>query len=471
MKGPITKLVIVGAAVLLAGWLAYAEPFVLPGSLPEGMPVAAPQRCLGVFAVCMSLWFTSLIPHAATGLLAIALLPLLGIMPEDQALSLFGNRAVFFMLGVFLLAGAMISTGLSKRLTLIALHSFDRTPDRLINGVMLSAAFMSLWMPAYGVAAMIYPIVVEIVDALELKRGSPYAKKLFLALAWGAVIGACGTILGGARAPLALSLLHETYPGKSISFLQWMAASMPVVVIMLGIALITLHARIANDLDDIKAATSMLDRRVQRLGPMSPKERRLSLLGFVTIFAWIVWGETVGLAVIAMLSAVALFLFRIADWNSVRGYVNWGVLIMYGGAVALGKALTDTQAMAWLCGRIISPEAPRLLVVLLVVAAAIMLTEMISNAAAVAVLLPVAFTLGEVTGVGPVLMTFAVTVPAGMAFLFPVSSPPNAISFAAGHYTVREVVRVGWTMSIAGLVVLSVIMLVWWEAVLDVGSW
>ena len=465
------KFGIVGLAVAGATWLVATAPFIQPADLPTDMHPEAPQRCVGVFLVCMALWFTNVIPLAATGLLAIALLPVLDVLPQDRALGLFGNSAMFFMLGVFLLSGAMISTGLSKRITLVALQRFDSSPHRLVNGVTLSAVFLSLWMPAHGVAAMMYPILVEVVDALHLKRGSHYAKKLFLGLAWGAIIGSCGTFLGGARAPLALSLLHEAYPHKTISFLGWMLAAMPVVIVMTVVALVTVRVRFPDDVTDIKAATRLLDTRVRRLGPMSPRERRLAALCLVTIAAWIFLGNTVGLAVIAMLSASMLFLLQVAAWKTVQDYVNWGVLIMYGGAVALGQALTETKAMAWLAGQLIDPATPKLLVIMLIATFTIILTEGISNAAAVAILLPIGYSLGETIGIGPIMITLAVTVPAGLVFLFPVSSPPNAISFSAGHYGVREVVERGWPMSVAALVTLFIIVVFWWDMVLDVNAW
>jgi len=426
---------------------------------------------MGIFLVCMALWFTNLIPLAATGLLAIALLPLLGVLPKNEAFGLFGNSAFFFMLGVFLLAGAMISTGLSKRITLLALQRFDRTPTRLVVGVTVSASFLALWMPEHAVAAMMYPIVVEIVAALQLKRGSNYAKKLFLGLAWGSVIGGIGTFLGGARAPLALSLLHEAHPETRIGFLSWMAAAMPLVIVVTAVAVWMLCLRIPNDIEDIRAATRMLDERVQRLGPMSARERRLGVLNILTIAAWIFLGQTVGLGVIAMVSAVLLFVLRVADWNAVQGYVNWGVLIMYGGAVALGRAITETRAMEWLFGHAIDPAMPILLVVMIMAAAAIVLTEGISNSAAVAILLPIGYSVGDMTGVSPAMMTLAVTIPAGLAFMLPVGSPPNAISFSAGHYSIREMVQIGWPLSLCGLAMLFVVIVLWWGPVLNVNAW
>lgn len=448
-----------------------SRPFITPGDLPESMAAEAPQRALGIFLICISLWFTNAIPPAATGLLAIVLLPLCGVMPQSDAFALFGNSAVFFMLGVFLLAGATISTGLSKRVTLVALQRYDETPDSLVRGVTVSASFLSLWMPEHAVAAMIYPIAVEIVDSLGLKRGDPYAKKLFLGLAWGAAIGGVGTFLGGARAPLALSLLQETHPGLSISFLQWAVAAIPIVIVMTALALVVIKRRVPSEQSDIKAATRMLDQRVRLLGPMSAQEKRLAGLGIVTILAWITIGHDVGLSVIAILSAVMLFVLRIVDWRGVQDYVNWGVLVMYGGAIALGHALSETHALAYLVEQVLSESTPPWLILLMLIVAAMALTEAISNSAAVAILLPIAFSLGELTGMDPITATLAVTIPAGLAFLLPVSSPPNAISFSAGHYSVREVISLGWPMTVLSFIVVCIVAAVWWGLVLQMKVW
>ena len=467
----VIRCLIVGAAVAVAAWLSLAGPIIRPAELPPEMPPAAPQRCIGLFLVCVSLWFTNLIPPAATGLLAIALLPALHILDERQAFGLFGNSALFFMLGVFLLAGAMIATGLSKRVTLIALQRFDRSPDRLVIGVTVSASFLALWMPEHAVAAMIYPILVEIVDSLNLKQGSNYAKRLFLGLAWGSVIGGVGTFLGGARVPLALSMLQDEHPGTRISFLWWMAAAMPIVILMTAVVVVVLRHRLTGDVQDIRAATVMLDGRVKRLGPLSAAERRLAGLALFTIAGWITLGHTVGLAVIAILAAVLLFALRIVDWRAVQAYVDWGVLVMYGGAIALGHALSETQAMTWLVGQVLDPTAPKFLVIMFMIAAAMVLTEGISNSAAVATLLPIGYSLGMTVGIDPVTVTLAVTIPAGLTFLLPVGSPPNAISFSAGHYSIRQAVQLGWPISLSAFGVIVIVVIGWWGAVLGMSIW
>ena len=471
------------AAVLLLG-PTWVEPIHDPTGLPfhqlkdhpqyheEYITERAPQYALVVFVLCLALWLTNLIPLASTGLLAVALLPALRIVEPKQAFAYFGNSAVFFIIGVFMLAAAMIRTGLSKRCTLVLLRRFGRSPRSLLVGVICSASFLALWMPEHAVAAMMFPIILEIGDSLGLERGrSGYAKSLFLGLAWGAVIGGCGTFLGGARAVLAVELLHDSFrdhaghPLFRISFLQWMKVSMPLVVTMTGVAVLVLTRFIRSEVTDITPATRMLNLRVSTLGPMSWRERRLAAVMLVTIFSWIFLGHWLDVAVIAVLAAVALSALRIVQWQETQEYVNWGVVVMYGGAVAVGAALKDTHAMLWLVRQVLpSGGASPLVLLILMAGLAIALSAVISNAAAVAVLLPVGFALCDVCqpAVHPIAMTYAVAIAAGMAFVLPISSPPHAICFASGYYGMKEVPKYGVPITMLALLgVLGLIVLYW----------
>lgn len=442
----------------------------------EYVPKSAPQYALAVFVLCLALWLTNLIPLASTGLLAVVLLPLLGIVDAPRAFAYFGNSAVFFILGVFLLAAAMIRTGLSKRLTLILLQRFDGHPALLVTGVTCSASFLALWIPAHAAAAMMFPIVLEIADTLGLRKGtSGYAKALFFGLAWGALIGGCGTFLGGARAPLAVALLQDTFrdavtnePIYRVSFLQWIKVAAPLVVVMTAVAVLVLRRVIPWEVPDITPATRMLNERVAALGPMSSQERRLAVVGLLTIACWILLGHWLDIAVIAVLAAVALSALRIVGWQETQDYVNWGVVVMYGGAVALGAALKDTHAMLWMVQQVLpSSGVSPLLLLILMAALSMALSAMISNAAAVAILLPVGYALCEATqpAVHPMAMTYAVAISSGLAFALPISSPPNAICFASGYYGMREVPKYGAPMTVVAFVVMVALMALYWPLV------
>lgn len=450
----------------LADHPEYADAFI---------PERAPQYALVVFILCMALWLTNLIPLASTGLLAIALLPLLGIVQAKQAFGYFGNSAVFFIIGVFLLAAAMIRTGLSKRLTLVLLQRFDRRPGLLVAGVTCSASFLALWMPEHAVAAMMFPIILEIADSLKLQKGhSGYAKSLFFGLAWGAVIGGCGTFLGGARAPLAVELLRDTYRTAdgaamfNVSFLEWMKVSMPLVIVMTALAAVILCKFIPSEVKDITPATRYLNARVRSLGRMSSRERRLTVLGVLTLIAWIGFGHRLDVAVIAVMAAVGLSVLRIVNWQETQGFFNWGVVVMYGGAIALGAALKDTHAMLWLVHQVLPTQAvsPTLLLVLMATLS-MFLSAGISNAAAVAVLLPVGFALCDVAqpAVHPMAMTYAIAIASGLAFALPISSPPNAICFASGYYGMKDVVKYGVPMTVLSLAAMIGLITLYWPAI------
>ncbi len=479
---------IMALAMMLFAMLIAGPNWVLPVHGPSGLPyhelenhaeyasdylaVPVAQNALAIFVLCMALWLTNLIPLASTGLLAVALLPLLGVVEAKQAFAYFGNSAVFFIISVFLLSAAMIRTGLSKRLTLLMLQRFDRRPGMLVVGVTASAAFLALWMPAFAVAAMMFPIVLEIADSLDLQRGkSGYARTLFFGLAWGAVIGSCGTFLGGARAPLAVEVLRDTYGGAewaSVSFLHWMGVSMPLVVAMTVLAIVALLWVFPSEVKDITPATRMLNIRVKALGGMSRRERRLVLLMLATIACWITLGARLDVAVIAVVAAVALAVLRIVSWQETQEYMNWGVVVMYGGAIALGAALKDTHAMLWVAQQVLPNQEvhPMLLLVLMAVLTLVMSCA-ISNAAAVAVLLPVGYALCDVAqpAVHPLAMTYAVAIASGLAFPLPISSPPLAICFASGHYPLRDVPKYGIPFTLLAIGVVIAWMLLYWPLI------
>jgi len=159
--------------------------FVYNMDTPAGLSPPG-QRALAVFVVCVIYWVFNVLPLMITSLLAIALIPLTGVMSSEEAYALFGNSAVFFILGAFILAACMMKSGLSTRLSLVFLQRFGHSPRRLLLGIFLLNAFMSFWMSEHAVAAMNYPIVAEIVVVLRLRPfASSYGKGLFIALAWG----------------------------------------------------------------------------------------------------------------------------------------------------------------------------------------------------------------------------------------------------------------------------------------------
>ncbi|HJO56825.1 MAG TPA: SLC13 family permease, partial [Nitrospinaceae bacterium] len=178
--------------------LFFATFFILVSS--EGPADLSPEgyKVLCVFFLCVSLWATNLIPLSITSLLAIAAIPIMGIMGASEVYAFFGNKAVFFILGVFIISAAMIACGLSARLSMWVIDNWGDTPSRLLMAIYCFAAISSCFMSEHAVAAMMFPIVMEIVSALNLKNeNSVFGKGMFFALAWGCIIGGTATVFGG----------------------------------------------------------------------------------------------------------------------------------------------------------------------------------------------------------------------------------------------------------------------------------
>jgi sodium-dependent dicarboxylate transporter 2/3/5 len=413
-----------GQYLIISFSLLVLAVFVLSPA-PAGLSTEA-KNAIGIFACAIILWLTNALPLSVTGLFVIALLPLLGVMPSKDAFALFGSSAVFFILGAFILAAAMIETGLSKRIALLMLNKFDSTPRKLLAGIMLTCACLSFIMPEHAVAAMMFPVVASIANSLDLEKlNSNYGALLFLSLAWGAVIGGVGTLLGGARNPLAIGLLKES-TGLEITFFEWTVAAMPIVFVMLAIAFVVLNIFFKSDIDNIKAAKEALKTEQKAVGKITTAEKKVGCVMLLTVLSWIFIGSVLGLAVIAILSAVSLFMLNVLNWRDVESNVNWGIILMYG---------------------------------------AIFLTEGISNSACVAILIPIGLSIGDVLGINPIIMVYLIAIPAGLAFILPMGTPPNAIAYSAGYYEIRKILLPASILNLSAWLVFIIMVFTYWPLI------
>ena len=436
--------------------------WVLEARTPAGLSVSG-QKALAVFLLCVFYWVFDVLPLMITSLLAIILIPLSGVMTAPQAYALFGNEAVFFILGAFILAACFMKSGLSSRIALGILQRFGTTPRMLLVSVLLLNAVMSFFMSEHAVAAMNFPIIVEITSVLRLNpRRSRYGKALFLAMAWGSTIGGVATLLGGGRAPLALGILKEA-TGHTFGFVEWSIAILPLVIVLLFVTYVIIVSFFPIDLASVQAADDVLRDKSMGLGRMRYNERAIALVMAVTFSAWVIGGEELGLANIALGAVVVLFALRLVSWGEVERYVNWGVILMYGGAICLGAAINKSGAAAWLAQATITRWATGgTTVVLMVSFLAILLTEAMSNSAVVALLMPVSLGIAGEFGMDPRIMALVIAVPAGLATTLPIGTPANAIAYSSGHLSMRDMVVPGALLGLVSWLVFNAIANWYW---------
>ena len=450
-------------ALLLGGTLISLWVLLVPA--PAGLSVAG-KTAAAIFLFCTTLWVTNIVPFGVTGLLAISLLGILGAMRPSEAFAAFGNSAVFFLIGVFIIGGALVDSGLSKRLALLFLRPFERSPYAFATGMMLVAAFGTLWMPNQATSAMLFPICIEVALALRLRQaGSAYAKVLFLSLAWGAMIGSNASMLGSTRAALALGMLSESY-GRTITFTQWVVASLPMVLLALAVAPVVLRFCFPREAVQFMAARSLLERSVLEMGRASRRQWTVGLVVILTIAAWIFLGDRVDLAIISIFGATLLFATRAISWAEAEKRIFWNIVLMYGGAIALGVAIDRTGAARWLVETYMTGVSiPPLLAVAAAVIGTMLLSEFMSNVAAVAVMLPLAYSLGDQLGASPMALTLATSIGAGLDFALPFSSAPNTIVFASGYLRMTDLVKAGGIMTVASVLIVWLVAWLWWPVI------
>lgn len=423
------------------------------------------QRALAVFGLAAFCWGANVLPLPVTAIFVLLLLPVSGAISHEQTYAHFGNRAVFFILGAFILSSPIMRSGLSTRMALGVVSRFGRSIPALLASILILGAGFSCVISAHAVAAMLFPIVLEVVRASGAKPGGRFGLGAFLAMAWGVVIGSNATLLGGARGPLALGILTRT-TGESIAFLQWTLWTFPLIAIVLGVAYLVLLRVVKDERVSLTSALRFLERRNRQLGPVSRREVLTAGLMLVTIALWITVGDRWGLDTVALLGVGASFLIGVADWQEVQEDVNWGIFMMYGSAITLSAALRDTGAASALTQQCLSWGFPSVLVVgAVLVFVALVLTEFMSNAAAVAVVMPVALALAGDYGIDPRAVTMGVVMASGLGFMLPVSTPAIAMAVSSGFVRPLDVLRWGIWLDLVGYFVLLAIARVYWPLV------
>jgi sodium-dependent dicarboxylate transporter 2/3/5 len=186
----------------------------------------------------------------------------------------------------------------------------------------------------------------------------------------------------------------------------------------------------------------------------------------LTVVAWIGLGETFGLASIALAAVALLFALNLVQWRDVEGYVNWGLILMYGGAIALGAALNRTGAASWLSQATLAHWAvgPQS-VAWMVSCAAIVLTEVMSNSAAVAILMPVGIAVAQQLGLDARAIAPLVAVPAGMGLMLPIGTPANAIAYSSGYLRIQDMVVPGLVLDLVALLIFNALVAWYWPLV------
>ncbi|MBE7413967.1 MAG: anion permease [Deltaproteobacteria bacterium] len=273
------------------------------------------------------------------------------------------------------------------------------------------------------------------------------------------------TFLSGARVP-PQSAYCGRQTGGSIGFLRYSVAVFPLVVVMLLAGYILLKYFFPVDIDRVEGAQGIVSKRLKALGKMTYSEYSVGAVLLVTILAWAFLGESFGLSSVALISVVAMFVLRLVRWKDVEENVNWGIILMYGGAIVLGSALDKSGAAKWMVSSLVANwTGGPWTVFALFSFLSILLTAAISNAAVIAILLPVSIGMAQSLSIDPVLLTYAIAVPAGLDFMFPMGTPAIAIAASSNYISIRDSVKGGFIMFVLAWLAFNLVAALWWPLI------
>ncbi|MFQ5494087.1 MAG: SLC13 family permease [Phycisphaerae bacterium] len=465
------------------------------GLTRSGRTVAATAAGMAV------LWVTEAIPIPVTALLPIALFPLLtgGTISASRAARPYAHELIFLFMGGFLLALAMQRWGLHRRIALKTILLVGTRPSRLVGGFMLASAVLSMWVSNTATAVMMLPIAVSVIELVRRRSvtghpprnadtdgtttdgdSSALATCLLLGIAYGASIGGIGTLIGTPPNLLLAAFVRDHY-GVDISFARWLAVGLPLVALFLPLTwwLLT-RVVFPIRLRDLPGGRALIRDELDRQGPISRPEWSVLIVFGLTAAAWIgrrwlaEWELSDGVrplkglsdAGIAVVAAVTLFVMpagrgrggALLDWaHAVK--LPWGILILFGGGLSLGSALQSTGVAAYI-GHTVSgfQGLSPVTMILLLTATVVFMTELTSNTATTAALLPVVGAAAVGLNLDPLLLLVPTAVAASCAFMMPVATPPNAVVFSSGDITVAQMCRAGFGLNLMGIALITVLM-------------
>lgn len=434
-------------------------------------------------------WATEATPVGVTAFIPLIFFAPLGITTLEKAAEPYANPILYLYLGGFLIALAMQHWNLHKRIALALLTVSGTNGRSLIGGFMLTAALLSMWMTNTSTTMMLLPIVISVIAVIadtvkdiEEKERRNFEIGLLLGIAYGATIGGVATLVGTPPNAFLAAFLNENYDVE-ISFARWMLVGVPVTMVFLPLAWFTLTRIVFPVSFETSAATQdMLSGMRKELGKASAAEWRIGIVFTLVVFGWMTrpwlasWLPIEGVSdpAIVMTAAFVLFLMpssgrnspRILNWSMTRE-LPWAILILFGGGLSLAAQVSETGLAHWLGMSLVPLGTFGIAAVVVgIVVLVIFMTELTSNLATTATLLPVLAALALELGANPVTLTVPVALAASYAFMLPVATPPNAIVYGAGRITVPQMAKAGLLLNLFGIILLSAVALLLAPAVL-----
>ena len=450
---------------LILAFLLSISFFYIPS--PEGLTPKG-HRTLIIVLVALVLIISESIPLPAVAILILIMEVILGVDTADGVASSFMSDAVFFIMGSLMLAVSIVYQGLDKRLALGVINITGNKTWRIVLGFVTISALLSSFIGEHTVAAMMLPVALALIRnaGLETGKATRLSTVLLFSIAYGCAIGSIGTPSGGGRNVIMIGYLSE-FGMAELSYLTWMKFAYPMLLLEIPITAIVLWYTFTPSQKILDSAVRKLKVQVAKTGDLTINQFMAIGIFLLVFVGWVFLSPFIGLGIVA-LSGVFLYLaFGLIEWQEINRNTNWGVILLFGSAISLGIQMKETGAALWVAEgtlhylEIIFQDVAVVRWFVSVVITGI-LTNLLSNAATVAVLGPIVLDMGG----NPLITGIMTSIASSFAYLTIVASPTCMIIHSTGLITSSDYLKAGWKLFIISVVLLLLISMFYWPVLL-----
>lgn len=433
-------------------------------------------RLLGIIIWMAVWWISEVVPIAVTSLLPIILFPSLNILNIQETGANYGHKYIFLFIGGFILANAIQKWNLHKRIALNIILKIGGSTDKIILGFMLATGFLSMWISNTATTVMMLPIALSVINQLKdhpetlENENKVFGKALMLGVAYSASAGGIATLIGTPPNLIFAGFIQENF-NIEISFFQWMKIGFPVsIILMLFIWWFLTKYAFKLNKTGFPGGKEEIKKILSKMGKINNEEKKILIVFTLTILSWIFRKNTINLIIpnfddsmIAISSAIILFILPsknnkepIMKWKDALT-IPWGILLLFGGGLSIAKGFQATGLDHWIGDQLsFLTFSSSLLVIFLIIAGVNFLTEMTSNMATTAMLLPVMIPIANIMQINPFLLLVGTTLAASCAFMLPVATPPNAVVFGSKLLKISDMVKAGILINIFSIIIILI---------------
>ena len=433
-------------------------------------------RLMGIILWMAIWWISEVVPIAVTALLPIILFPSCDIMSIQDTGANYGHKYIFLFIGGFILANAIQKWNLHQRIALNIILRLGSSTDKIILGFMIATGFLSMWISNTATTVMMLPIALSVISQIndhpDTKENEHqlFGKALMLSVAYSASAGGIATLIGTPPNLIFAGFIEDNLQTE-VSFFQWLKIGLPISISLIIITWIYL-TKFAFKLNKtgFPGGKQEVQKLLDKMGPMKNEEKKVLLIFLITIFCWISRKYIITPfipnfddSMIAITSAIVLFIIPsknhnepLLQWKEAVK-IPWGILILFGGGLSIANGFQTTEMDVWIGTQLSSISITQaVVVVLLVITAVNFITEISSNMATTAMLLPVMIPLAQLVGIHPYLLLVGTTLAASCAFMLPVATPPNAVVFGSKLLSISDMVKTGILINIISIILILI---------------